>query len=56
VSLSRNSGVQKLEGETHQIPHAVCLHAGLFNEAPLLAIGQALEAKLGFMGRPPLAP
>ncbi len=52
VSLSRNSGVQKLDGDMHQVPHAICLFAGLFDEAPLLAVGQALEAKLGVAVRP----
>jgi hypothetical protein len=54
VSLSGNSGIQKLEGETRQVPHAICLHAGLFNEAALLAVGQALEAKFTFSARPAL--
>jgi Asp-tRNA(Asn)/Glu-tRNA(Gln) amidotransferase A subunit family amidase len=54
VSLSGNSGIQKLEGETRQVPHAICLHAGLFNEAALLAVGQALEAKFAFSARPAL--
>ena len=42
-------------GETFTVPHAVCLYGRLFDEATILGIGAALEARLDVAGRrPPL--
>ncbi len=42
-------------GETFTVPHAISLYGRLFDEATILCIGAALEARLGVAGRrPPL--
>ena len=42
-------------GPTHRVPHAVCLWGRLFDEGPMLAVGRALEARLGVAAeRPPV--
>jgi Asp-tRNA(Asn)/Glu-tRNA(Gln) amidotransferase A subunit family amidase len=40
-------------GPTFEVPHAICLWGRLYDEGPMLAIGQALERQFGFTGRPP---
>lgn len=40
-------------GPEHDVPHAVCLWSGLFDEAPALTIGRALERLFGYAARRP---
>lgn len=43
-------------GETHRVPQGISLWGRLFNEGTILALGLALEAKLGVAAeRPPMA-
>lgn len=42
-------------GPEHDVPHTVCLWSGLFDEAPALTIGRALERRFGYAAhRPPV--
>ncbi len=42
-------------GPQHDVPHTVCLWSGLFDEAPALTIGRALERRFGYAAhRPPV--
>lgn len=42
-------------GPQHDVPHTICLWSGLFDEAPALAIGRALEHRFGYAAhRPPV--
>ncbi len=42
-------------GPQHDVPHTVCIWSGLFNEAPALTVGQALERRFGYAAhRPPV--
>jgi len=42
-------------GPQHDVPHTICIWGGLFDEAPALTIGQALEQRFGYAGRRPPA-
>ncbi len=42
-------------GPQHNVPHTICLWGGLFNEAPALTIGRALERRFGYAERRPPA-
>ncbi len=42
-------------GPQHDVPHTVCLWSGLFDEAPALTVGLALERQFGYAAhRPPV--
>ncbi len=41
------------DAPTHHVPHASSLWGRLFDEAPMLALGRALESRLGLALRPP---
>ena len=42
-------------GPQHDVPHTICLWSGLFDEAPALAVGRALERRFGYAAhRPPV--
>ncbi len=41
------------DAPTHHVPHASSLWSRLFDEAPMLALGRALESRLGLALRPP---
>jgi Asp-tRNA(Asn)/Glu-tRNA(Gln) amidotransferase A subunit family amidase len=41
------------DGRLFTVPHAICLYGRLFDEATLLRLGAALEARLGVAGRRP---
>ncbi len=47
------AGGEKETGPLHDVPHTVCLWSGLFNEAPALSIGRALECRFGYAARRP---
>ncbi|MDE8346097.1 MAG: amidase [Acidocella sp.] len=55
VSLTRNLAPDNDTGaKTHNVPHSISLWGRLYEEGPMLNIGQALEARLNFAaGRPP---
>ena len=60
LSLARarlDLGEQKTGGEEdgpqHDVPHTVCLWSGLFDEAPVLTVGRALERRFGYAARRP---
>ena len=40
-------------GPQHDVPHTICLWSGLFDEAPALTIGRALERRFGYAARRP---
>ena len=40
-------------GPQHDVPHTVCLWSGLFDEAPALTVGRALERRFGYAARRP---
>ncbi|MGC9270948.1 amidase [Acidiphilium sp.] len=40
------------DAATHHVPHSTCLWGRLFDEAPMLALGRALEARLALDLRP----
>jgi len=42
-------------GPQHDVPHTICVWGGLFNEAPALTIGRALERRFGYAERRPPA-
>ena len=45
---------EKEAGPQHDVPHTICLWSGLFNEAPALTVGRALERRFGYAAhRPP---
>jgi len=42
-------------GLQHDVPHTICVWSGVFDEAPALAIGRALERRFDYaMHRPPI--
>ncbi len=42
-------------GPQHDVPHTICVWSGLFNEAPALTVGRALERRFGYAAnRPPV--
>ena len=55
LGRSRLEPGQEKSGPTHRVPQAVCLWGRLYDEGPMLAVGTALEARLGVAAeRPPL--
>jgi Asp-tRNA(Asn)/Glu-tRNA(Gln) amidotransferase A subunit family amidase len=52
VSLSRNTATPDPAAPQFEVPHSICLYGGLYDETTLLAVGQALECKLGYSRRP----
>jgi Asp-tRNA(Asn)/Glu-tRNA(Gln) amidotransferase A subunit family amidase len=52
VSLSRNSGAADPAAPQFDVPHSICLYGRLYDEGTLLAVGQALERRIGFSRRP----
>ena len=40
-------------GPLHDVPHTVCIWSGLFDEAPALTVGRALEQRFGYAARRP---
>ena len=40
-------------GPLHDVPHTVCIWSGLFDEAPALTMGRALERRFGYAARRP---
>ncbi|HUZ64428.1 MAG TPA: amidase, partial [Acetobacteraceae bacterium] len=52
ASLSRPVAASA-EGPHFTVPHNICLWGKLFDEGTILAIGRALEEKLGLGGRRP---
>jgi len=53
VSLSRNEA-ETNPGPAVPVPHSISLWGKLFEEGKMLALAEALEAKLGFTSRPPV--
>jgi Asp-tRNA(Asn)/Glu-tRNA(Gln) amidotransferase A subunit family amidase len=44
------------EGRAFEVPHGISLWGRLFEEGPILALGRALEARLGVAARRPGLP
>jgi Asp-tRNA(Asn)/Glu-tRNA(Gln) amidotransferase A subunit family amidase len=55
VSLARNTALPDPTAPQVEVPHSICLYGRLFDEATLIAIGQALETLSPFgTRRPPI--
>ncbi len=53
LALSRNFPADAPAGPEFDVPHSICIWAPLFNEAPMLALGQALESHFAMASRRP---